>query len=228
MTFTLFGPLHWAILLGALVLGLGLGRLARDNGRRVLPIRYGLGVALLAGELFWYPWLHFGANNHFPYGMPFQLCGYSAFAGSIAALTLNQRLFEFSYYAGLAGAYMALVTPDLWAPLVSYPSIYFFISHILIVAIPLFLAASRTLRLTQGSWLRAFYATLGLAVFTGIFDWATGANYMYLRAKPAAGSLMDLFGPWPVYLLVNGALALGIYFLLYLPWREGKNAGSQR
>ena len=219
MQFVLFSPLHWGILLTAPILGLLLGRMARREPRWNLPIRWSLGIALLAGELFWYPWLHFAMDNHFPYGLPLQLCGYSAFAGSVAALTLSQRLFEFSYYAGLAGAYMALLTPELWAPCLSFPTIYFFLSHILVVVIPLFLAASRTLALSRLSWLNAFFVTVALAALTGLFDWATGANYMYLRAKPAAASPFDFMGPWPLYLLPTAALALTLYFLLYLPWR---------
>ena len=52
---------------------------------------------------------------------------------------------------------------------------------------------------------RVFFWTVVSAVCVGLLDWIVGANYFYLRDKPS-GSLLDWFGPWPVYIL--GALVI--------------------
>jgi uncharacterized membrane protein YwaF len=56
--------------------------------------------------------------------------------------------------------------------------------------------------------------TAAFAALAGIGTVLTGGNYMFLRHKPTDGSLLDLMGPWPVYIPVAAAFGLSIFLAL--------------
>ena len=60
--------------------------------------------------------------------------------------------------------------------------------------------------------------TNGVAVVAGITSWLSGGNYMFTRAPPPTGSLLDMLGPWPWYLLACEAVALVAFSALTLPF----------
>jgi len=87
------------------------------------------------------------------------------------------------------------------------------------------LVFGRVVTLRAGAVWRAFGMLLGFAALIGAFDAAFGTNYMYLRAKPGNASLLDSFGPWPGYLIVTAVVALGLFWLLWLPVRGSAATG---
>ena len=43
------------------------------------------------------------------------------------------------------------------------------------------------------------------------------ANYFYLIEKPLNPSVLDFFGPWPVYILVAEILVMGFFAIAMIP-----------
>ncbi len=218
--FHLFGPAHLAILASVPATALLLSTVSRQSQASARVVRYSLATFLALNELVWYGYkLHF-EGFRFPEGLPLQLCDLTLWLSVLTLLTLNPWSFEITYFAGLGGSGMALLTPDLWAPLASYLTIYFFLAHGMVFASPLVLLWSKQARPRPRSPWVAFAAVNAFAVLVGIFNAIFKTNYMYLCAKPASASLLNLLGPWPLYLLAAEATALVIFWLLWLPVRR--------
>lgn len=211
--FVLFGAIH--LLIVALVPALAF---ALTRGPRWTRIP--LGVFLLVNELAWYSFKVRTEGWRFPDGMPLHLCDLTLWLTVFALLTLNQWVFEAAYFFGIAGASMAILQPELWAPIASYPSIYFFLSHGGIVVSILYLVWGRIMRPRPGCLLRVLVMLNGYALFAGTFNIVFHTNFMFLCRKPQAASLLDFFGPWPFYILTGEVIAIAMFALLYLPFRR--------
>jgi hypothetical integral membrane protein (TIGR02206 family) len=135
---------------------------------------------------------------------------------SIAALWRPGRalLVELVYFWALSASLQAVVTPDLGD---TFPDVLFFtyfMTHggAVAAACLLVLGARRTPR--PGAVRRSYAITAAFAALAGLGTLITGGNYMYLRRKPADGSLLDFMGPWPIYIFAAAALGLMIFLAL--------------
>ena len=184
------------------------------------PIRLTLAAFLTVNELIWYVFKYSHEGWRFPEGLPLQLCDLSLWLAILACLTLRPLIYEFAYFAGIGGSMMAVLQPDLWAPLCSYPTIYFFVVHGGVVVAVLYLTWARLARPRPGSAWRAFLLLCAFAAVVGAFDAVFHTNYVYLRQKPGSASLLDFFGPWPWYIFGGLGVALIVFLLMSLPFRR--------
>lgn len=215
----LLGPLHLSLIAVIAVAAIALSMLCR--ARRIPPkaARLALGYGLAANELVWWCFRYSHEGVHAT-NLPLQLCDLTVWTSVAACLTLGPGVVEFAYFAGVAGAGMAVATPNLWSPWPSYPAIYFFVAHGGIVVAVCALVFGRIATLRPGAVWRAFGWLAAYASVLGVVDALTGADYMFLCRKPKNPSLLDAFGPWPVYLAPAAIAALGLFWLLWLPIRR--------
>jgi hypothetical integral membrane protein (TIGR02206 family) len=218
-SFSPFGAAHLAVLAAVPGAALLLARLVRGRPQRERAVRRALAVALLVNQLVY---LGYAAHRGWiapPRGLPLELCDVAVWLAVAALLGAPAWVGELLWFVALAGTTQALLTPDLGAAFPSYPAVKFFLGHGATVAAALFLALAGRLRPRRGAWWRALLAVNAYAAALLALNHLAGTNYMYLRAKPAAPSLLDHLGPWPWYLLACEALAGGSFFLLELPFR---------
>ncbi|MGH3524247.1 MAG: TIGR02206 family membrane protein, partial [Mycobacterium sp.] len=55
-----------------------------------------------------------------------------------------------------------------------------------------------------------------------------GTDYGFLNGKPATTSLLDVLGPWPVYLLTAATLILIVWALMTWPWVRPRQRAKGR
>jgi hypothetical integral membrane protein (TIGR02206 family) len=123
-------------------------------------------------------------------------------------------LAELVYFWALSASLQAVVTPDLGE---SFPDVLYFtyfVTHsgAVCAACLLVFGARRAPR--PGAVWRVYGLTAAFAALAALGTLVTGGNYMFLRRKPSHSSLLDLMGPWPVYIVVAAALALVIFLAL--------------
>ncbi len=118
------------------------------------------------------------------------------------------------YFWALSASLQAVLTPDLGQ---RFPDVLFFtyfVTHSGAVATACLLVFGSRRTPRPGSVWRTYAITLAVTLAAAVATVVTGGNYMFLRRKPAHGSLLDLMGPWPVYIVAAAALGLIIFVAL--------------
>ena len=225
--FVLFGGLHLAILFGTAALPLALALWARRAGTPAVGARIAVTLAsvLLLDRVLALGWAwQSGKISRWPEALPMHLCDWATFIVVFALLAGGQRAYETAYFWGLAGTLQAVLTPDTKEVFPSALFISFFVGHCGIIVGVLFLTWGRGRRPHPGSVWRTIGWSQVYLVAAGATNWLLGTNFGYLAAKPRNASLLDLFAPWPWYLLELEGLSVVLYGLLYLPfaWRHGR------
>ncbi len=197
-------------------------RIKTEKSKKTFRIVFAVFIAVQQASL--YLWYTVAGEWSVEITLPIQLCDLSVFLSVAVLLTKRQLLSELLYYWGIGGATQAILTPDIgsytWPHFVFYQ---FFISHAVILLACIYMILVEKFRPSSRSVLRTLIITNLYGILMMFVNHLTGGNYLFLSAKPAGGSLLDLLGPWPWYLLSLDGVALILFTLLYLPFAIGKS-----
>jgi hypothetical integral membrane protein (TIGR02206 family) len=177
-----------------------------------------LAVVLVVDEVSWWVYLLAGGEpgSRLAWSLPLQLCDAGIFVAGFALWFRRKWLVELTYLWGLTGTVQALLTPDLPQPFPTYPYFQYYIAHGGVVAAALVLVFGLGLYPRRSAVARVAAITVAFTAFVGIVDALTGANYMYLRSKPATPTLLDVMGQWPWYIVSAGVVAVVLFLALDL------------
>jgi hypothetical integral membrane protein (TIGR02206 family) len=197
-------------------------------GAWIVPACRALAVLIVVNECGWWAWLAFQHTWSASYALPLQLCDVVAFVSAAALWTRRPLLVELTYFWGLAGTANGLISPDVPTHFPSYLFLQYFIAHGTIVAAALLLVVGLRITPRQGAVPRVFALTVALAAVDAAVNLIVDSNYLYLRHTPDVPNLLNLFGPWPWYIVAAAALALVIFTVLDLPFWSGRRRLAPR
>jgi hypothetical integral membrane protein (TIGR02206 family) len=153
------------------------------------------------------------------WSVPLHLTDLATVFAAYAWWSQKHWAYVLTYYWGLVLSAQALISPALTGPdLPSYQFLGFWAIHLLVVWAAINLTWGRGMRWRSYRFVVA--ATLVWVAVTMTFNSVAGANYGFLNGKPTTASLLDVFGPWPWYLLIAAALVFTVWALMTWPWER--------
>ena len=215
----MFGPAHLAIICMVPCVAAVLAFAHRKYPRCQSPVRFILAFLLAATSISLFAYFAAIGAPMFPGHVPLELCDASLWLIVAVLIIRTPIIFDIAYYWAIAGATQSLFTPNLVNP-TPFLSVQFFVNHGLIVCATLYLIWSGQAHPRPGSIARSLIAANVYAALVGTFDFIFRTDYMFLRTKPPTPSLLDYLGPWPWYIASGECVALGLFYLLYLPFRR--------
>lgn len=215
--FSRFGGEHLgaiAIVVAASVALIVIARRAEEPPPRIAD---GVGLAILGAGLGYVvvdalvgkPWTEIA---------PLHLCDIAVFVGAWALHRRGQLAYELTFLWGLAGTTPAILWPDLAEGFPHFRYFFYFAQHGLIVTAAMYMTFGLGMRPRSRAPLYAWLVLNGYAAALSVVNVLAGTNFLYLCEPPGSSSPLDLFGPWPWYLLGSELVAITAFALLVLPF----------
>ncbi|MBE1547231.1 putative integral membrane protein (TIGR02206 family) [Mycobacterium sp. OAS707] len=231
--FTAYGPSHLVVLaifvVGAVFL-VWIGRRQTEAQARIL----GRVLAVLLLAAFAVALVYKLIRPDIQTSVPLQLCDIAELAAAYALWSGRHWAFALAYYWGLVLSSQALITPDVGTPAEGAPDfphhlfLTFFTLHVLVVWAAIYLTWGQRNRPSWRDYRFTVVVTLVWAAFTFTFNAITGTDYGYLNRKPPTASVLDVLGPWPVYLIAEIAIVLAVWALMTWPWERRRQKTDVR
>ena len=218
--FELFTLEHLLLVTGFLLVCFGVAALGRSHRGTDRELLFRRGFALLI-PCFTIPMqvLQLMPGDYdIGTSLPLQLCDLAWLAAIVALWTRHWAATALVYYWGLTLTVQGIVTPSLAETFPEPRYFMFWGMHFMTVWAAVYLTFGLRVPVTWRSYRFAVATTAVWVVVVMTFNGLTGTNYGYLNRKPSAGSLLDLFGPWPGYVVVEVLVVAGVWALMTWPW----------
>jgi hypothetical integral membrane protein (TIGR02206 family) len=218
--FAMYGPSHWAVLglfaIGAVLL-VWIGRRQTESQARLLGRALGVLTATLFGAKLVYTVSAFSISQ----AVPLQLSDLATVAAAYALWSQRHWAYVLTYYWGLVLSTQALISPAFAGrDFPSFQFLAFWGIHLLVVWAAIYLTWGRGMRPNWRTYGFAVATTMVWAAVAFTFNRIAGTDYGFVNGKPATRSLLDVLGPWPLYILTGGTLIAIVWALMTWPWQR--------
>ena len=187
---------------------------------QMLKIERSFALSLVGMDIGYYVWLFQSGRWDASNSLPLELCSISLMLTILLLWTGNKYIYDFVFYAGIGGAIQAIATPVLDMGFPHFRYFHFFYTHISIVLTALYFTWVKGYRPTFKGIIQTMVALNIFLPIVFAINVQIQGNYMFLRSKPANGSLLDFLGPYPWYILSLEAVAFLLFVCLWLVFRE--------
>jgi hypothetical integral membrane protein (TIGR02206 family) len=154
--------------------------------------------------------------------LPLYLCRLVAWMFPVVLYARSRKWIGIFYFWILAGTLQALLTPDLAE---GFPDFWYFrywILHCGLVAGILYTIIVFKIRIGWRDLVNAIIATQVYLIVVHGLNLIFRSNYSYTLHKPPGDSILDIMGPWPVYLVTGEVVMIILFLCLILPFKIGK------
>ena len=150
--------------------------------------------------------------------LPLFLCNIMALFMPIFTLTRNRTIYEIIVFWILGGTFQGIITPDLVHAFPHYWFFKYWIGHAGLIVMIFYATYVYELYPTKKSIFKSFGMLQVYFLMVILINYLLDANYLYLNEKPQVATLLDHFGPWPLYILVVQLIVIpvcyGVYYAL--------------
>lgn len=218
-SFEAWGGEHIIVMLLMLAASIFIPLYAKYNWSRTQQLWGGriMAIILASTIIFWT--LTRIALGDFDYkeDFPINACNAMALTGVILLWNPTPQVHEIFYYWTFAGTFQAILTPDLIEAFPAFTFFKYWIVHCGLVVYMIYLTVVFEFYPTLKGMLKAVWIAQIYALIFYFVNLLIDANYMYLVQKPANQTILDFFGPWPIYILVAQLLGVVLFLLSWLP-----------
>lgn len=212
---------HWGAILFFFLLGFFLIRYGQSlDEKRQVRLGVGIATTLLCLNITYIAIIIAKGEFDYQIDLPLNFCVILPYFMPYVMYSKNKIMYGIMYFGVLGGTFQGIITPHLDG--VGFPSyIYlkFWAEHAGLIILILYATIVYKMRPHWKDYRNAILFLFAyFLIFLMSFNYFTGSNYGYTMNKPPDGSLLDLFGPWPIYIIVSICIAFPLFFLLYLPF----------
>jgi hypothetical integral membrane protein (TIGR02206 family) len=220
-TFVMFSVSHFIMIallfIGSIILFLLKERIKSNEWRR---IEIGAALSLLFIEIGYHLWMIKIGNWHVSHALPLELCSISLILAILLLWTRKVFIYELLLFTSLLGASQAIFTPLLHFDFPHFRFVHFFYTHLMMIWVVLYFTWVKGYRPTIWSVLKLLiFLNILLPIIMAINKLVTG-NYMFLNHKPKTGSLLDLLGPYPIYIFSMEGLLIVLSLVIWIIFRK--------